>query len=86
MKVRVLYLILLKVCSDSPALVIGQGVPIFLEKGVDTRNTPVPGILQILKSQTPVATQNIILNTKKTLIYKKSSFNSLCKYCTCSGQ
>lgn len=49
-------LILLEVCSDSPALVIGQCVPVFLEQGVDTRNTSVPGILQILKGQTSVVT------------------------------
>lgn len=63
-------LILLEVCSNSPALVIGQRVPVFLEKGVDTRNTSVPGILQILKSQTPVTPQNIFIqSTTKTNTY-----------------
>lgn len=35
-------LILLEVGSDSPALVIGKCVPVFLEQGVDARNTSVP--------------------------------------------
>lgn len=68
-------LILLEVCSDSPALVIGQCVPVFLEQGVDTRNTSVPGILQILKSQTPVTPQNIFIpSTTKTKQKKCISF------------
>lgn len=46
------YLVLLKVCSDSPALVISQSVSVLLEECVDTRNTSVPGVLQILQCQT----------------------------------
>jgi len=28
-------------------------MPVLLEKGVNTRNSPVPGVLQILQRQTP---------------------------------
>lgn len=35
-------LVLFEVCSDSPSLVIGQCVPVFLEQRIDTRNTSVP--------------------------------------------
>lgn len=70
------YLILLEVRSDSPALVIGQCVPVFLEQGVDTRNTSVPGILQILKSQTPVGTQ-FYFSTTKAEIFLSFTLNSL---------
>jgi len=46
------YLVLFEVCSDSPALVISQCVSVLLEEGVDTWNTPVPGVLQIFQCQT----------------------------------
>ena len=35
-------LVLLEVSPHSPALVIGQGVAVFLEEGVDSRDAPVP--------------------------------------------
>lgn len=46
------YLVLLEVCSYSPALVISQSVSVLLEECVDTWNTSVPGVLQILQCQT----------------------------------
>lgn len=49
---RKFYLVLFKVCSDSPALVISKCVSVLLEEGVDTWNTSVPGVLQIFQCQT----------------------------------
>lgn len=46
------HLVLLEVCSDSPALVISQSVSVLLEECVDTWNTSVPGVLEILQCQT----------------------------------
>ena len=43
-------LVLLEVCSDSPSLVISQGVPVLLEECVDARNAPVPRVFQILQT------------------------------------
>ena len=43
------YLELLEVCAHAPALVIGQGVAVLLEQGVDTGDATVPRVLQILQ-------------------------------------
>jgi len=53
---RVLFenLVSLELGSHSPALVVGQGVSVFLEEGVDSGNTSIPGIFQILKGQSPI--------------------------------
>ena len=48
------HLVLFEVSPDPPPLVIGQGVSVLLEQGVDTGNPPVPGVLQILQSETSV--------------------------------
>jgi hypothetical protein len=47
-------LILLELLPHSPSLIICQGKSVLLEKSVDTRNTMVPTLLQIIKSQPPV--------------------------------
>lgn len=49
------YLILFEICPDSPAFVIGQSVPVLLEKRVDAGDSSVPGVLQILQSQSPTS-------------------------------
>lgn len=36
------YLVLLKVSSNTPALIISQCVPVLLEQGVDSRNATIP--------------------------------------------
>ena len=43
------HLVLFEVSPHSPSLVIGQCMPILLEECINTRDTPVPGILQILQ-------------------------------------
>lgn len=40
--IKQFYLILLEICSNSPPLVIGKGVSVFLKQGVDTRDSTVP--------------------------------------------
>ncbi len=47
------YLVLFEICPDSPAFVIGQCVSVLLEKCVDTGDSSVPRVLQILQCQTP---------------------------------
>lgn len=37
-----MYLVLLKVSSNTPALIISQCVPVLLEEGVDSRNATIP--------------------------------------------
>lgn len=37
-----MYLVLLKVSSNTPAFIISQCVPVLLEKGVDSRNATIP--------------------------------------------
>jgi hypothetical protein len=46
-------LVLLELGSDTPALVIRQCMTVFLEEGVDARDTSVPAVLKILQSETP---------------------------------
>lgn len=46
-----LYLILLEVCSDSPAFVIGQSVSVLLEKCVDSGDPSVPRVFQVLQGE-----------------------------------
>lgn len=36
------HLVLLEVGAHSPPLVVGEGVPVLLEEGVDTRDTTIP--------------------------------------------
>ena len=48
------YLVLLEVRAHSPAFVIGQSVPVLLEEGVDSGDSPVPRVLQVLQSEAPV--------------------------------
>jgi len=45
------HLVLLEVRAYTPALVIGQGVTILLEQGVDPGDTSIPGVLQVLHEQ-----------------------------------
>lgn len=47
-------LIGLKLCPHSPSLVIREGVTIFLEEGVDPRDSSVPRVLQVFKGQATV--------------------------------
>ena len=51
------HLVLLEVSSDSPSLVIGQSVSVFLEECVDAGNPPVPGVLQVFQCQPAVLSQ-----------------------------
>jgi hypothetical protein len=53
-------LILLKVLSNSPTLIIGKGKSIFLEQGINTRNTSIPGVLKIIKSESPVLGSSLL--------------------------
>lgn len=39
------YLVLFEVRTHSPALIIGQCVPVFLEQGIDSRDAAIPGVL-----------------------------------------
>lgn len=48
-----LYLVLLEIRPDPPALVVGKGMPVLLEEGVDARNASIPRVLQILQRQAP---------------------------------
>ena len=45
------HLVLLEVRAHTPALVVGQGVTILLEQGVDPGDTSIPGVLQVLYEQ-----------------------------------
>lgn len=47
------YLVLFEICPDSPAFVICQCVSVLLEKCVDTGDSSVPRVFQILKGETP---------------------------------
>lgn len=47
------HLVCLELCSNSPALVICQSVPVLLKQRVDTWNSSVPAVLQIFKCKTP---------------------------------
>ena len=53
-------LILLEVLSNSPTLIIGEGQSIFLEKGIYSGNTSVPGVLKIIKSESPVLGSSLL--------------------------
>ena len=46
------YLVLFEICSNSPSLVIGECVPVFLKQCVDSRDSTVPRVLQIFQGQT----------------------------------
>lgn len=46
-------LVLLEIRPDSPALVVGQSVPVLLEEGVDAWDASVPRVLQVLQGQAP---------------------------------
>jgi len=48
------YLILFEFCSNSPPLIIGQSMSVLLKQRIDTRNAPVPTVLQILQCESPV--------------------------------
>jgi len=48
------HLVLLEVGAHSPPLVVGEGVPVLLEEGVDTRDTTIPRIFQVLQCQAAV--------------------------------
>lgn len=48
------YLESFEFCSHPPSLVIGQGVSVLLEQGVDSGDTSVPAVLQILQGQPPI--------------------------------
>mmetsp|Transcript_27924 Transcript_27924/g.90699 ORF Transcript_27924/g.90699 Transcript_27924/m.90699 type:complete len:205 (-) Transcript_27924:4267-4881(-) len=52
--IRFQQLILLPISSDSPTLVVSQGVTIFLKQSVDSGNASVPRILKIFQSKTSV--------------------------------
>ena len=47
-------LVLLKVLSHTPTFVIGEGESVLLEQGVYSRDASIPGILQVVKGQSPV--------------------------------
>jgi hypothetical protein len=47
-------LILLPVRPYSPSFVVSQGMSIFLEESVDSGNSPIPTVFEVLKSETPV--------------------------------
>lgn len=40
-------------CSHPPSLVVGQGVSVLLEQGVDSGDSSVPAVLQIFQGQPP---------------------------------
>jgi hypothetical protein len=42
-------LVSLEFGSDSPTLIVSQGVAIFLEECIDTRNTAIPTVFKIFK-------------------------------------
>lgn len=52
------YLVLFELGSDSPSLVIGQGMSVLLEEGIDPGNTSIPRVFQVLKGQTPRRRKN----------------------------
>ena len=54
------YLELLEVGSHSPSFVVGQSVPVLLEEGVDTGNSPIPRILEIFQSESPVLCRSFL--------------------------
>mmetsp|Transcript_39127 Transcript_39127/g.70495 ORF Transcript_39127/g.70495 Transcript_39127/m.70495 type:complete len:457 (+) Transcript_39127:2263-3633(+) len=47
-------LVLLEDGPDTPTPIVGQGVPVLAEEGIDTRNTTIPRILQILERQSSI--------------------------------
>ena len=47
-------LVLFEIGTDTPALVVRERVSIFLEERIDTRNTTIPRIFQILKRQSAI--------------------------------
>jgi hypothetical protein len=53
-------LILLKVLSNSPTLIIGKGESIFLEQGINTRNTSVPRVLKVIKSKPSILGSSLL--------------------------
>lgn len=62
--IKQFYLILFEICSNSPPLVIGEGVSVLLKQGVDTRDSTVPRVLQIFQGQTPEERTNKIFTAK----------------------
>ena len=42
---------LFEVSAHPPPLVVGEGVAVLLEEGVDAGNAPVPTVLQVLQGQ-----------------------------------
>jgi len=46
--------ILFEILSDSPSFVISQSKSVLLEKSVDSRNTVVPALFKVVKSQSSV--------------------------------
>mmetsp|Transcript_8139 Transcript_8139/g.19409 ORF Transcript_8139/g.19409 Transcript_8139/m.19409 type:complete len:210 (-) Transcript_8139:3983-4612(-) len=52
--------VLLEVLTHAPALVEGQGVAILLEERVDSRNTTIPGILQVLQCEASVLRRGLL--------------------------
>jgi hypothetical protein len=47
-------LVLLEVLSYTPALVIGKSKSVLLEEGVDSWDTSVPGVLQIVEGESTI--------------------------------
>ena len=63
------HLVLFEVGAHSPALVVGQGVSVLLEEGVDTRDASIPAVFQVLQGQTSDTHTYVYLYKK---CYKKS--------------
>jgi len=48
------HLVRLELRPHPPPLVVGQGVPVLLEEGVDAGDAAVPGVFQVLQGEPPV--------------------------------
>ena len=59
------HLVLLEVSAHPPPLVIGQGVPVLLEQGVDPGHSSVPRVFQILHSPKQLQTRQPGFSTVK---------------------
>mmetsp|Transcript_4532 Transcript_4532/g.13244 ORF Transcript_4532/g.13244 Transcript_4532/m.13244 type:complete len:1314 (+) Transcript_4532:2393-6334(+) len=54
-------LVLLEVLADAPALVVGEGVAVLLEEGVDARDAAVPRVLEVLEREPAVLRRRLLL-------------------------
>jgi hypothetical protein len=53
-------LVLFELLPDSPTLIIGKSEPIFLEESIDSRNTMIPGLFQIIQSESSVLSLGLL--------------------------